>query len=100
MYCSDVTAVIYHFDITVLQQVYRQYKDFNFFHLFLTSMELLFVSHIINAIYWLLMRQKVRNGVLLCLSLWVVPFIFNVFRLFTLRALSQLTRRGCGIICP
>jgi len=57
----DVTEVIYHYDITVLQQVYEQYKGFNFFHLFLTSLGLLFVSHIFNAIYWLLIRHKVAH---------------------------------------
>ena len=54
----DVTGVIYHFDIIVLQQVYEPYSDFNFFHLFLSSVQLLFVSHIFTAIYWLLIRQK------------------------------------------
>ena len=54
---SDITSVIFHFDTEVLQQTYDQHQGFNFFYFFLSSVILLAVSHIFNAIYWTLLKH-------------------------------------------
>merc|ERR1719219_3398848 len=54
----DITAIIFHFDRVVVQQAYTQYKGFNFNYLFITSVVLLFVSHIVTPIYLRLLRSK------------------------------------------
>ena len=55
--------MIYHFDKVVLQQAYRQYNDFNFFYLFLTSIGLLCVTHVFNVTYWVLARNTKETKV-------------------------------------
>ena len=49
---ADITAIMRHFDRVVVQQSYEPYGGFNFNYLFITSICLLIVSHVFNAIYW------------------------------------------------
>ena len=49
---ADITATIRHLDIVVVQQSYELLDGFNFNYLFITSICLLIVSHVFNAIYW------------------------------------------------
>ena len=49
---ADITAIMRHFDTVVVQKSYKPYGGFNFNYLFITSVCLLIVSHVFNAIYW------------------------------------------------
>ena len=51
---------IHHFAIVVLQQSYDQYNNFNFLHLFLTSVGLLLGSWVCKARYWVLSRNTAQ----------------------------------------
>ena len=60
---SDITSVIFHFDVEVLQQTYDQHQGFNFFYFFVSSVVLLLVSHIFNAAYWTLIKHSKKSQV-------------------------------------
>ena len=75
LFFSDITAILHHFDRFVVQQSYAPYEvishliltylltdciqGFNFNYLFITSVCLLIVSHIVTAFYW---GICLRNG--------------------------------------
>ena len=54
---SDISVVLDHFDHRVIQSSYEPYKGFNFFYLFVTSVCLICVSHVVNFIYWAVIRN-------------------------------------------
>ena len=57
MAVSDISVILDHFDKRVIQSSYEPYNGFNFFYLFLTSVCLICVSHIVNLIYWAVRRH-------------------------------------------
>ena len=54
---SDISVILDHFDQRVIQSAYEPYNGFNFHYLFLTSVCLICVSHIVNFIYWTVRRH-------------------------------------------
>ena len=54
---SDISVILDHFDQRVIQSSYEPYNGFNFFYLFVTSVCLICVSHIVIFIYWAFRRQ-------------------------------------------
>ena len=54
---SDISVILDHFDQRVIQSSYEPYNGFNFFYLFVTSVCLICVSHIVNLIYWTVRRH-------------------------------------------
>ena len=61
---ADITSILWHFDTAVIQQAYQQFNGFNFFYLFVSSVCLLVISHLCNAVYWSLAWKNIQ--VLLC----------------------------------
>ena len=57
MTVSDISVVLDHFDQRVIQSSYEPYNGFNFYYLFVTSVCLICVSHILNLIYWAVRRH-------------------------------------------
>ena len=49
---ADITAIMRHFDTVVVQKSYKPYGGFNFNYLFITSVCLLLISHVVTALYW------------------------------------------------
>ena len=49
---ADITAIMRHFDTVVVQKSYKPYGGFNFNYLFITSVCLLLISHVVTAFYW------------------------------------------------
>ena len=48
--------ILKHFDEKVIQSAYEPYNGFNFHYLFLTSVCLICVSHVVNIVYWAVRR--------------------------------------------
>ena len=57
MVVSDISVILDHFDQRVIQSSYEPYNGFNFYYLFVTSVCLICVSHIVNLIYWAVRRH-------------------------------------------
>ena len=53
---SDISVILDHFDERVIQQNYVPYNGFNFYFLFITSVCLICVSHVVNLVYWTVRR--------------------------------------------
>ena len=56
---ADITAIMRHCHTVVAQKSYKPYGGFNFNYLFITSVCLLIVSHIVTGLYWAIC---LRNG--------------------------------------
>ena len=85
MAVSDISVILDHFDQRVIQSSYEPYNGFNFFYLFLTSVCLICVSHIVNLIYWAVRR-------------YINPMVNTNLKksLDTNFVFSDLTRKGGG----
>ena len=53
---SDISVILDHFDERVIQKNYVPYNGFNFYILFITSVCLICVSHVVNLVYWTVRR--------------------------------------------
>ena len=55
MFCvPDISVILDHFDNKIIQKSYIPYKGFNFGYLFITSVTLICLAHVVNFIYWIM----------------------------------------------
>ena len=66
MFCvPDISVILDHFDNKIIQKSYIPYKGFNFGYLFITSVTLICLAHVVNFIYWIL-RYSADPEVQMC----------------------------------